>query len=122
MFDYGPTNLDHASSAWVNNNYQGDGKLGAMASGYDIGINQGHGLKFSSHGTDYSDANHISINSFSTNGYPGGSPTNVGYRAVQGIVKSELSKNGYPVLAPTVFNNESLEHELLSNYVDSLSF
>ena len=110
LFDYGPDSLDHVNSAWVNNNNQSDHKLGAMASGYNIGINANHGLKFTSHGTDYSDDDHISINSFSTNGYPGNSTQNVGYRAVQGIVQSELDENGYPVLAPSVFNDESLDY------------
>ena len=108
LYDYGPNDLDYEASAWVNNNNSNN--LGAMAYGYDVGINNGHGLKFSSHGTDYSDTNHISINSFSTNGYPGGSTENVGYRAIQGIVKSALDSEGYPILAPTVFNDESLKY------------
>ena len=77
MFDYGPEKLDN-----VNNTYN---------STDNSGINKNHTLKFYSYGT-----NGNTVNNFTGGAY-----------AMQGVVKSTLDDNGYPVVSTS---NESLQY------------
>lgn len=65
----------------------------AVPNAYNRGINQGHDLKFTSHGTAPSSSSNVSINNWADP-----SMNNSKYVSIQGVVQSEL-ENGYPKLA-----------------------
>ena len=114
MFDYyairdGNDVLDEEANRY----YHASGNVGNNNQ-YNIGINQNHALKFTSHGQSPRENN--TTYSTSINSYSDPALNNNQYVAVQGIVKSALDENGFPVLTT---NNESLKYLFDTNSIDN---